>query len=317
MTEATSAAVSADRAQSDEFRTGLLLALAAYGMWGFLPAYYKLTSSVPADLVVSHRILWSVLFVGLFLVAKKRVHEIAEILQQPRMVAQLCASALLIGGNWLVFVWAIENNRVLDVSLGYFVNPLVSILVGLVVLREHLRPLQWLAVGLAGMAVAVQAILAGGLPWVSLFLAVSFAGYAYVRKVTPVRATPGLFVEASLLLPVAVGYLALNASWGIDALSVSDPLLLLALMGTGIVTAFPLVCFSAAARRLPMVMIGLMQYLAPSLHFIMAVFVWGEPLKPATLMTFSVIWIALGVFSFDSWRRFKTVQGTVSRTASP
>ncbi|TWI89679.1 chloramphenicol-sensitive protein RarD [Roseibium hamelinense] len=291
--------------ENDEMRTGLLLALAAYGMWGFLPAYYKLTDTMAADLVVAHRIVWSVLFVGLFLLIKSRVHEITEILRQPRMVAQLGVSACLIGVNWLVFVWAIENARVLEVSLGYFVNPLVSILVGLVVLREQLRPLQWLAVSMAAFAVALQAVWAGGLPWVSLFLAFSFAGYAFVRKVTPVRATPGLFVEASLLLPLAFGYLTLSLAWGKNALALDDPALLLALMGTGVVTAFPLICFSAAARRLPMVMIGLMQYLAPSLHFIMAVFIWGEPLKPATLGTFMIIWGALVVFSFDSWRRYK------------
>ncbi|TYC66867.1 EamA family transporter RarD [Stappia sp. BW2] len=290
---------------STELRHGLLFGLAAYGMWGFLPAYYKLTETVPADLVVSHRILWSVLFVGLFLYARGRWHEVYDVFRQPRVLMGLTVSATLIAVNWLTFVWAIAQNHVLDISLGYFINPLVSILVGLFVLREKLTTWQGIAVGVAAVAVVLQAILAGGLPWVSLVLAFSFAGYGYVRKVTPVKATTGLFVETIVLFPLAAGYMLLSLSWGEDALVLNDPPVLLALVGTGIVTALPLICFSAAARRLPLFMLGLMQYMAPSMHFLMAVYLWGEPLDSTTLMTFGMIWAALAVFSYDSWRRYR------------
>lgn len=285
-----------------EFRRGILFGLAAYGMWGFFPAYYKMTDTVPADLVVAHRIVWSVVFVGGFLYLRGRWQEVLDIFADPAILKKLAASAAFISVNWLVFVWAIAQEKVLDVSLGYFINPLVSILVGLIVLRERMSRGQYVAVGIAASAVVLQAVLAGGLPWISLLLAFSFAGYGYIRKVTPVKATPGMFVETVLLFPMALGYLLLNMSWGVDALLTDEPMLLLALAGTGIVTAFPLICFSSAARRLPLFMLGLMQYIAPSLHFLMAVYVWGEALDPAKLVGFAMIWLALVVFTLDSWR---------------
>ena len=287
-----------------EFREGVLYALAAYGMWGFFPAYYKLTDTVPADLVVSHRIVWSVLFVGLFLLVRGRWQEVVNVFHQPKVLMGLTASACLVAVNWLVFVWAIAQDQVLDVSLGYFINPLVSIMVGLVVLHERLSPGQGIAVAIATLAVILQAVLAGGVPWISLVLAFSFAGYGYVRKVTPVNATPGMFVETVLLLPLAAGYMLLSLSWGVDALVLNDPPVLLALVGTGIVTALPLVCFAASARKLPLFMVGLMQYIAPSMHFLMAVYIWHEPLDQTKLLTFAMIWVALVIFTYDSWKRY-------------
>ncbi|MEP3049322.1 MAG: EamA family transporter RarD [Roseibium sp.] len=288
-----------------EFRRGLLFGLAAYGMWGFFPAYYKLTDTVSPDLVVAHRILWSVLFVGLFLYFRGRWSEVRQVFREPAVLKGLTASSLLIAVNWLVFVWAISNQRVLDVSLGYFINPLVSILIGLIILHERLSKGQWLAVGIAASAVGLLAFLSGGLPWVSLVLAFSFGGYGYVRKITPVKATPGLFVETLLLFPLATGFLLLNMSWGRDAMVLNDPPALIALIGTGIITALPLICFSAAARRLPLFMLGLMQYLAPSMHFLMAVYIWNEPLDTSKLIAFLMIWAALLVFTVDSWWRYK------------
>jgi chloramphenicol-sensitive protein RarD len=290
---------------NEEFRHGLLFGLAAYGMWGFFPAYYKLTDTVPADLVVSHRILWSVLFVGLFLYFRGRWPEVRQIFREPKILMALTGSSALIAVNWLVFVWAIANKQVLDVSLGYFINPLVSILVGLVILHERLSLGQGIAVAIAAFAVVLQAVLAGGLPWISLVLAFSFAGYGYIRKVTPVKATPGLFVETVLLFPLAVGYVLLSLSWGEDALILNDLPVLVAIAGTGIVTALPLICFSSAARRLPLFMLGLMQYIAPSMHFLMAVYIWGEPLEQSKLIAFAMIWGALVIFTYDSWRRFR------------
>lgn len=286
----------------DNFRRGAFFGLAAFGMWGVLPAYYKLTGTVSSDLVVAHRIVWSVLFVGAFLFLRGRWAEVRAVFADPALLKKLAISAALISFNWMVFVWAVANEQVLDISLGNFINPLVNVFLGLVVLRERMSRQQYAAVGIAGFAVCLQAVLAGGLPWVSLCLAFSFAGYGYVRKVTPVNATPGLFVETVLLLPLAIGYLVLNLSWGVNALVLDNLPVLAALAGTGIVTALPLVCFSAAARRLPLYMLGLMQYIAPSIHFLMAVYVWGEPLDQAKLAGFALIWLALVIFTFDSWR---------------
>ncbi|TYC63387.1 EamA family transporter RarD [Rhodobacterales bacterium] len=290
---------------NDELRQGVLFGLSAYGMWGFLPAYYKLTETVAPDVVVSHRIIWSIIFVGLFLYLRGRWPEVREVFRQPRVLMCLSLSAVLIAVNWLVFLWAITNHRVVDISLGYFINPLVSILVGLVVLHERMSRWQGIAVGIAVLSVALQAVLAGGLPWVSLMLAFSFAGYGYVRKVTPVKATPGLFVETIVLLPFSVLYLVVLAVSGGDALQLDDLPVFAALAGSGIVTALPLIMFSSAARRVPLFMLGLMQYLAPSLHLLFAVFVWGEELEPTKLLGFVMIWGALCIFSYDSWRRYR------------
>lgn len=299
----------ADAEQNAQFRQGLMYGLSAYVMWGFLPAYYKLTDSVSADIVVSHRIIWAVVFVGLFLVVRGRWPEVRAVFKQPKVLASLAASALFIAVNWLVFVWAIGKGWVLDVSLGYFINPLVSILVGLVVLREKLSRGQAVAIAIAALAVVFQSVMAGGLPWVSLILAFSFAGYGYVRKVTPVKATPGMFVETLLLLPVAAGYLVFSASRGMDALVLDDLPVLAALMGTGIVTALPLVCFSSAARKLPMFMLGLGQYIAPSIHFLLAIYLFGEALDPVKFFAFALTWVALVIFSYDSWKQYRKAAG--------
>lgn len=296
-----------DAEANAELRHGILFGLSAYGMWGFLPVYYKLTQSVSPEVVVAHRILWSVLFVGLYLYLRGRWPEVREVFRQPRVLLGLSASAGFIAVNWLVFVWAIGNERVLDISLGYFINPLVSILVGLVVLREKMSKWQGFAVGIATLAVLLQAFLAGGIAWVSLALAFSFAGYGYVRKVTPVKATPGLLVETLLLMPFAAAYVVAGAAYGENTLVFDDLPMLAILAGSGIVTALPLILFSSAARRVPLFMLGLMQYLAPSIHFLLAVFLWGELLDQTKLMGFAMIWGALAIFSYDSWRRYHRI----------
>lgn len=300
--------------EAAEARTGFICALSAYLMWGVLPAFFKLFEGVRADFVVAHRIVWSVIFVTLFLVIFRRFGEVTEILRQPRLVRNLCISTVLIVANWLVFVWAVEQKMVLDVSLGYFINPLVSVALALVVLRERLSRLQGIAVALATGGVLMQALLVGGLPWVSLFLAATFAGYGYVRKITPVRATPGLLIETLLLLPFVLGYLALNWSWGADIMPTGNPVVVTALISSGALTAVPLILFSAGARRLPLVMIGLLQYIAPSMHFLQAVFVWGEPLHMGTLTTFAIIWVALAIFSYDSIARWHRQRHTPTPT---
>ena len=294
-----------DSNTAGELRTGLTFAVAAYGCWGFMPVYFKLTGSVASDVMVAHRIVWVVLFIGFYLFLRKRMGEIAEVLRSPKVLVGLVFSALFIGANWLIFVWAVGENRVLEVSLGYFINPLVSVLVGLAVLHERLTRAQTAAIGLAVVAVGVQIYLVGTVPWISLGLAFAFAGYGYMRKVTPVKATPGLFVETLVLFPLAFGYLLLLQGGGEEVFFVADPVLFAILLASGVVTAVPLIFFSAAARRLPLVVVGLLQYIAPSLHFLLAVLAWGEPLDGAKLVSFAIIWLALIVFSVDSVLRWR------------
>ncbi len=285
--------------------TGVAFALGAYGIWGLLPAYFKLVETVPAGAMLAHRIVWSFVLVGIYLALRGRTGEVIAILRQPRMVGVLFLSATVIGVNWLLFIWAVGNSHVLDASLGYFINPLLSILTGLVVLKERLSRPQLVAVLLAALAVVTKTIMLGTLPWISLLLALSFCVYGYIRKVAPVGATAGMMVEVVLLLPFAIIYLVGFVPETLTPAGLGPWWMYPALIASGIVTAVPLVFFAAAARRLPLVIIGMLQYLAPSLQFLQAVFIWNEPLDRAELLTFVVIWVALLVLTFDSWRRWR------------
>ena len=284
-----------------EQRLGLFAAVGAFSFWGVIGAYYKLTASVPAGIVVCYRIVSSVLVIGLFLAVRRRLPELWAALRDRHIVRQLGISGALIGGNWLVFIWAVENDRMLEASLGYYINPLVSVALGLVVLGERLTRLQMAAIMLAVLAVAVRTVFVGGLPWVSLALAFSFAAYGYMRKMTAVGSTPGLMVETLLLAPLAGVALVWSAWSGTHIAPLADPWLLLALAGTGPVTAVPLILFGIGARRLPLTSIALLQYIAPSLMIAVGVS-FGEPLTPATVLTFVLIWLALGVFTVDLLR---------------
>lgn len=282
-------------------RIGYACALSAYGLWGFLPSYFKFLDGVDADLIVAHRIVWSVIFVGVFLWAVGRMGEVVAILRTPDQWVRLALSATVISVNWLIFVWAIGEARVLEVSFGYFINPLVSVALGMVLLGERLTRWQMAAVSVAVLGIAVQAVELGGLPWVSLSVAFSFGFYGYLRKTVPVGASPGLMVEVLLLSPLAFGYLAYS-SWGEDITISHSAVTWALLIGGGVVTAVPLILFAAGARRLPMKTLGLLQYLAPSIQFIMAVAVYNEPLDLPHLISFVLIWLSLAVFSLGSYR---------------
>jgi chloramphenicol-sensitive protein RarD len=282
-------------------RVGYACALSAYGLWGFLPSYFKFLDGVDADLIVAHRIVWSVIFVGIFLWAVGRMGEVVAILRTPGQLVRLALSATVISVNWLIFVWAISEARVLEVSFGYFINPLVSVALGMVLLGERLTRWQMAAVSVAVLGIAVQAVELGGLPWVSLSVAFSFGFYGYLRKTVAVGASPGLMVEVLLLSPLAFGYLAYS-SWGDETALSYSALTWALLVGAGVVTAVPLILFAAGARRLPMKTLGLLQYLAPSIQFIMAVTVYDEPLDLPHLISFVLIWLSLAIFSLGSYR---------------
>lgn len=286
-----------------EFRLGMMAGLSAYLLWGFLPIYYIMTDAVPALVVVAHRVIWSVGFVGLYLALVGRMGEVRAILADRSLLSRLFVSACVISLNWLTFIWAIDVGRVLEVSFGYFINPLVSIVIGMVFLGERLNRTQGAAVGLTVVAIGIQAIALGALPWVSLALAFSFAAYGYLRKTIPVGATPGLLTETLLVGPFFLGLLIYLGTRGENVLPSDDPGLFVALIGTGAVTALPLILFATGARRLPLSVMGFMQYLAPSIHFILAISLWNEPLSQAKLASFVLIWISLAIFSIDMLRR--------------
>ncbi|MCL6689665.1 chloramphenicol-sensitive protein RarD [Pseudomonas citronellolis] len=286
-------------------RRGYALGLTAYVIWGLFPVYFKLLERIPALEIITHRAIWSALFGAALLLVWKHPGWWRELLDNPRRLAVLGASGVLIASNWLVYVWAVNNGHMLEASLGYYINPLINVLLGLVVLRERLRPLQWVAVGLAALGVAQQVWQLGSLPWVSLVLALTFGFYGLIRKQAPVDALPGLVVETWMLLPLALGWLLLFADGPSAHLAFWTTPQALWLAAAGPITLVPLVCFNAAARHLPYATLGFLQYIAPTLVLLQAVLLFGEHLDSTRLVAFGCIWLALVVYSVDIWYRLR------------
>lgn len=284
-------------------RRGYILGLTAYITWGLFPLYFKAIAAVPAVEIIVHRVLWSALCGSLLLLVWKHPGWWQELRDNPRRLAILVLSGLLIAANWLTYVWAVNNGRMVEASLGYYINPLVNVLLGMLLLGERLRPLQWLAVGLAAVGVAQQVWQVGSLPWVSLILALTFAFYGLIRKKAPVQALPGLVVETWLLVPVAIIWLLLNPAAVSAQPSFWSTSTAWWLAAAGPVTVMPLICFNAAARHLPYTTLGFLQYVAPTLVLGLAVLVYGEQLAPSTLIAFAFIWTGLAVYSVDIWLR--------------
>ena len=287
-------------------RRGLGFGLGAYLIWGFLPLYFILLAGVTAGEIVADRVVWSlVLLIGILAVAG-RFGKLMAVLRTPRTLGLLTISAALISVNWLIYIWAVQNGHVLAASLGYFLNPLVNVLLGVVVLGERMTRLQMAAVVLAAAGVAVLAMGAGAGLWISLTLAFSFAFYGLVRKVAPVESLEGLTVETALLTPFALAYMAWLASN--DALVFGDaPMLTALLVLAGAVTAVPLLLFAGAARRLPYSTLGLLQYLAPTLQFLLAITVFGEVMTTAHVVCFALIWSGLALYVLSSVRKPRPV----------
>lgn len=291
-------------------RTGLAYALAAYGFWGVAAFYFRAVGHVSPFEILAHRVVWASVLLWGILAATRRLAEARDIARRPRTLANLALSGGLVAVNWLCFVYAIDTGRLLHASLGYFINPLVSVGLGMVFLGERLRPLQVAAVGLAVAGVAVQTAVVGELPWIALAVAGTFGMYGLVRKQSPVGPVLGLAVEVALLLPLALAFLALTESFGWSlgkdfagtAFLNDSPATALLLVAAGLVTAFPLVCFTAAAKRLRLSTLGFMQYLAPTAQFVIAVLVFREPFAPAQTLVFALIWTGIAVFVADSVR---------------
>jgi chloramphenicol-sensitive protein RarD len=288
-------------AASPSSLSGIAYALGAFGLWGAFPLYFAALASVPAPEVLAHRIVWSVLCVAIALWLWRQWPAVGRALADRRTLLALAGSALLISANWLVFIWAVAHGRVLEASLGYYITPLVSVLLGWLVLRERLTPLQWGAVALAALGVGVMLARAGALPWVSLALAATFSAYGLVRKLTAVAAMPGLFIEVLVLAPLAVVYLSVLGGAGNFFSAGAGMSLLLA--AAGLVTATPLILYAQAVRRLRLASVGLFQYITPTAQMLLAVFVFGETFKPTHAVTFGCIWVALALYSASAWRR--------------
>lgn len=276
-------------------RQGLALGVAAYGLWGVLPVYFKALRSIDSADIVAHRILWSAPVLAALLSFSGAWGEVREALRNRRAMILLTVTALLIGGNWLLYVYAVNSGHILAGSLGYYLNPLANVLLGRVVLKERLSWLQWAAVAIAAAGISALAVGALGQLWISLTLCASFATYGLLRKIAPVDAVAGLAIETAILLPFAAGWLL----WGLVA---GDPIvgasrLDVALIAiAGVVTATPLLLFTAAAKRLRYSTLGMLQFLAPTLQFLLAVLVYGEPFTDAHAIAFGAIWTALALY---------------------
>ncbi|WP_106638628.1 EamA family transporter RarD [Allosphingosinicella vermicomposti] len=290
-----------DTASQPSHRSGIWLGIAAYSIWGFLPAYFKLLAHVDPVELVAHRILWSLLFLAVLLTVWRRWKTLAAALRTPRVVAILAATAALIAINWVVYIWAVLNGHVLEGSLGYYLNPLVNILLGVAILKEKLTRPQIAAVALAGIGVAILAAGAGEGLWISLTLAFTFATYGLLRKIAPVEAVEGLSIETLILTPLAFFWVMTLHAQGASGLDMGSGTTIL-LIVSGAVTAVPLLLFTAAAKRLPYSTLGFLQYIAPSLQFLLAVLAFGERLTTSHIVCFGLIWTALAIFAADGVR---------------
>ncbi len=284
---------------------GLPYALGAYAIWGFVPLFFKLLTTVPPVEVLAQRILWSLPLCFVIMAFRRQIGDYLTALRDWRALRLLLLSSVLIAVNWLVYIFAVFTDHVLAASLGYYLNPLVNVMLGMIFLGERLSRLQALAVAIAAVGVAI--LLAGALDtlWISLSLAVSFAFYGLIRKVAPVGSLPGLAVETTLLMPLSL----VAAGWyiwiGDGRGFASDTGISWLLAAGGVVTAVPLLLFATAARKMSYAALGFVQYLAPSIVFLLSLFVFGEPLKPAQLVCFLLIWTSIAVFSFDMWRKMR------------
>ncbi len=277
--------------------TGLLYGVAAYGWWGFVAVYFRVIGHVPASEILAHRIVWSVLVLAIIVAAKNRWSSIRDVLRSRRMLLYLCASTVLIAVNWFIFIWAVASGNLLEASLGYYINPLVNVLFGYAFLGERLRPAEKLSVLIATCGVSWIAWSVGSLPWISLALAVTFALYGLMRKLARVPSLEGLTIETTILLPLAGAYLAWLSIAGKIAFGNVDLRTDILLSLAGIITALPLLWFAHAVQRLRLSTIGVLQYISPTIQFLFAVFLFGEPFGHERFIAFAFIWLALAIYS--------------------
>lgn len=293
-------------AHAHDFRHGIVAGLAAYFIWGLVPVFFKQLKDVSAIETIAHRVVWSMVLMGIVLLCSPgRFTQVIEFARDPRKLARVAAGSVMVLTNWLVFIYGINVGEILATSLGYFILPILNIALGVMVLKERLRPVQWLAVLCAIIGVLIETLRLGTLPWISLALAASFGFYGLMRKQLAMDSASGLFLETACIVPVALGYLLWldrtgTAHWG-ESVQLSA-----LLIASGAVTAIPLLLFAISARRLPLNLIAFLQYLAPSISFLVAVLIYHEPFDLHRAAGFGAIWLGIAVYSLDLWRHAKT-----------
>ena len=275
--------------------TGIWYALGAYVLWGLFPIYWKWLQHVSAMQVIGHRIVWSFILLIIVVLVSKQWTKFRSTLTR-RVLGVYLIAGLLLSVNWLVYVWGVNNGFIVETSLGYFINPLLSVSLGVVFLRERLRPAQWFPIGLAALGVIYLTWVYGSLPWIALVLALSFGFYGLAKKVSPLGSLFGLTLETGLVFLPALGYLIYSQAIGEGSFGHTGMVSDLLLVGAGAVTTIPLLMFASAAKRIPLTMVGIMQYIAPTIQFLLGVFVYKESFTTAKLIGFSMVWIALLVF---------------------
>ncbi|EGR9009943.1 EamA family transporter RarD [Vibrio vulnificus] len=288
--------------EQQKARQGVLLALGAYTMWGIAPIYFKSLAAISPLEILSHRVVWSFFLLAALLHFGRHWRTVRDVLTSKSKMLYLVTTAILVGANWLIFIWAVNANHMLDASLGYYINPLINVLLGMLFLGERLRKLQWFAVTLAACGVLVQLVVFGSVPIVAIALAFSFGFYGLLRKKVSVDAQTGLFIETLVMLPAAAIYLLFIADTPTSNMLANPSQLNLLLIAAGVVTTLPLLCFTGAATRLKLSTLGFFQYIGPSLMFLLAVLIYGEAFTSDKALTFAFIWGALVVFSFDGLR---------------
>lgn len=282
---------------------GVAFALAAYVIWGLFPLYFKALEQVPSLQILAHRMVWSLLVVVLLLAVRRRWGWIRLLREQPAVVARFTLSALLLSSNWAIYIWAVNHGHVVDASLGYYINPLVNVALGALLLHERLRGLQWLALAIAAAGVSAMALEVGHLPWISLSLALTFGGYGLLRKTAPLGALEGLAVETAVLFPLALFYLYWLDVHGQNAFATAHASTRWLLAAAGPVTTVPLLLFAAGARRISMSLLGVLQYVTPSLQLALGVWLYREPFATVKIVGFALVWLGIAVFLLDGLRR--------------
>lgn len=282
-----------------ERRLGIIYSLTAYGIWGLIPLYFRAVRDVSPFEVLSHRIVWSFILLLAVLAIRREFAWLRRLRDKPRILASFLASSAVLSLNWFVYISAVVSGRVVDASLGYFINPLLSVVLAVVFLKERLRAAQWTAIAVAALGVLWLTALVGQLPWIGLTLAVSFGLYGLLRKTAALDALVGLALETTLLLPAALGYLFWLSHAKLGAWPGADTSLRWLLVAGGPITAVPLLCFAAGARRIPLSLVGILQYLGPTVQLLLGVWVFHEPFKASKMLGFALIWLAVLVFSLE------------------
>lgn len=275
---------------------GILSGIAAYALWGFFPIYWKLLHDVPALQLLGHRIGWSFGLLMLYILLTKKWDDFRSLAFHRKTIGIYAVAGVLLSLNWLVYVWGVNAGFIIETSLGYFINPLLSVLFGVLFLRERLRPMQWVPVVVAAIGVVYLTVTYGSLPWIALSLAVTFGLYGLVKKLSPLGSVYGLTLETGIVFPIALIYLTVIQSNGTGAFLHDGLTVDILLVGAGIVTTIPLLMFASAAKQIPLNMIGILQYFAPTIQFLIGVFLYKEPFDTTRLIGFSIVWLALVIF---------------------